>query len=154
MSLNPVAKESMKELSDALKLKKSDTADKESDTIADFMKKLMQEPDKKVRKQMVKDFSASRSDAVKFLKDNEELINSEAEIALINAAVGSTIVEKEISYAGGKRTVKTRKKVIPPNTNALNIYLKNKMPDKYSDKPQTEIEVENLDEIEKELYSE
>ena len=48
--------------------------------------------------------------------------------------------------------VSSKEKHIAPNVGALNMYLKNKMPDKYSDKPQTEIEIEDLSEIEEEIY--
>ena len=151
MSLTPVAKESLKALSDALNPRGAST-DTGGQTAADFVKLLLAEPDKKKRKKMVKDFSERRSDLAKFLKDNEDLINAEAEMALISAAVGGTVTEKEVSYKGGRRMVSSKEKHIAPNVGALNMYLKNKMPDKYSDKPQTEIEIEDLSEIEEEIY--
>lgn len=151
MSLTPVAKESLKALSDALNPQGAST-DTGGQTAADFVKLLLAEPDKKKRKKMVKDFSERRSDLAKFLKDNEDLINAEAEMALISAAVGGTVTEKEVSYKGGRRTVSSKEKHIAPNVSALGLYLKNKMPDKYSDKPQTEIEIEDLSEIEEEIY--
>ncbi len=151
MSLNPVAKESLKALSDALNPQEAST-DTSGQTAADFVKLLLAEPDKKKRKKMVKDFSERRSDLAKFLKENEDLINAEAEMALISAAVGGTVTEKEVSYKGGRRMVSSKEKHIAPNVGALNMYLKNKMPDKYSDKPQTEIEIEDLSEIEEEIY--
>lgn len=101
---------------------------------------------------MMKNFSERHADLAKFLKENEDLINAEAEMALVTAAVGTTITEKEISYKGGRRTVSTKRKHIPPNVGALNLYLKNKMPDKYSDKPQTAVEIEDISEIEEALY--
>ena len=151
MSLNPVAKESLEALANALN-PQDVTADTGGQTAADFVKLLLAEPDKKKRKALMKSFSERRSDLAKFLKDNEDLINAEAEMALISAAVGGTVTEKEVSYKGGRRTVSSKEKRIPPNVGALNMYLKNKMPDKYSDKPQTEIEIEDLSEIEEEIY--
>lgn len=151
MSLNPVAKESLKALSNALSPQEA-SIDTGGQTAADFVKLLLAEPDKKKRKKMVKDFSERRSDLAKFLKENEDLINAEAEMALISAAVGGTVTEKEVSYKGGRRMVSSKEKHIAPNVGALNMYLKNKMPDKYSDKPQTEIEIEDLSEIEEEIY--
>lgn len=73
-------------------------------------------------------------------------------MALVAAAVGTTVTEKEISYKGGRRTVSTKRKHIPPNVGALNLYLKNKMPDKYSDKPKTEPEFEDVSDIEEDIY--
>ncbi len=151
MSLTPVAKESLKALSDALNPQEAST-DTNGQTAADFVKLLLSESDKKKRKAMMKNFSERHADLAKFLKENEDLINAEAEMALVTAAVGTTITEKEISYKGGRRTVSTKRKHIPPNVGALNLYLKNKMPDKYSDKPQTAVEIEDISEIEEALY--
>ncbi len=151
MSMNPVAKESLAALSEALN-PQDVTADTGGQTAADFVKLLLAEPDRKKRKAMMKDFSARRADLAKFLKDNEDLINAEAEMALVTAAVGTTIVEKKVSYKGGRRIVSTEEKHIAPNVGALNLYLKNKMPDKYSDKPQTEPELEDVSDVEEDIY--
>lgn len=153
MSMNPVARDSLMAIAAAL-----DTAAEDNigtaETAADFVKRLFAEPDKKKRKSMVKDFTARRQDVAKFLAENEELINAEAELALISAAVGGTVTEKEVSYKGGRRQISTKERHTAPNVAALNLYLKNKMPDKYSDKPQTEVEIEDVTEIEEELYDE
>lgn len=151
MSLNPVAKESLKALSNALNPQEA-SIDTGGQTAADFVKLLLAEPDKKKRKKMIKDFSERRSDLAKFLKDNEDLINAEAEMALVTAAVGTTVVEKKVSYKGGRRVVSTEEKHIAPNVGALNMYLKNKMPDKYSDKPKTEPEYEDVSDVEEDIY--
>lgn len=151
MSLNPVAKESLKALSNALNSQEA-SIDTGGQTAADFVKLLLAEPDKKKRKKMIKDFSERRSDLAKFLKDNEDLINAEAEMALVTAAVGTTVVEKKVSYKGGRRVVSTEEKHIAPNVGALNMYLKNKMPDKYSDKPKTEPEYEDVSDVEEDIY--
>ena len=151
MSLTPVAKESLKALSNALNPQEAST-DTNGQTAADFVKLLLSESDKKKRKAMMKNFSERHAELAKFLKDNEDLINAEAEMALISAAVGGTVTEKEVSYKGGRRTVSSKEKRIPPNVGALNMYLKNKMPDKYSDKPQTEPEFEDVSDIEEDIY--
>ena len=151
MSLTPVAKESLKALSNALNPQEA-SIDTGGQTAADFVKLLLAEPDKKKRKKMVKNFSERRSDLAKFLKENEDLINAEAEMALVTAAVGTTVVEKKVSYKGGRHTVSSKEKRIPPNVGALNMYLKNKMPDKYSDKPKTEPEYEDVSDVEEDIY--
>lgn len=151
MSLDPVAKDSLLALADAITPRQEETSGG-TETVSDFVKLLLNEPDKKKRKAMMKDFSARRSDAANFIKENEDLINAEAEMALITAAVGGTVTEKEVTYKNGKRHVSTKKKRIPPNMGALNMYLKNKMPDKYSDKPQTEPELEDVSDIEEDIY--
>lgn len=151
MSLNPVAKESLKALSNALNPQEASTGTS-GQTAADFVKLLLSEPDKKKRKAMMKNFSERHADLAKFLKENEDLINAEAEMALISAAVGGTVTEKEVSYKGGRRTVSSKEKHIAPNVGALNLYLKNKMPDKYSDKPKTEPEYEDVSDVEEDIY--
>lgn len=151
MSLTPVAKESLKALSDALNPQKAST-DTNGQTAADFVKLLLSESDKKKRKAMMKNFSERHAELAKFLKDNEDLINAEAEMALISAAVGGTVTEKEVSYKGGRRMVSSKEKHIAPNVGALNMYLKNKMPDKYSDKPKTEPEYEDVSDVEEDIY--
>lgn len=153
MSMNPVARDSLMAIAAAMNPAAEENTEV-AETAADFVKRLLAEPDKKKRKAMVKDFTARRQDVAKFLAENEELINAEAEMALISAAVGGTVTEKEVSYKGGRRQVSTREKHTAPNVAALNLYLKNKMPDKYSDKPQTEVEIEDVTEIEEELYGE
>lgn len=151
MSLNPAAKESLAALAGALDRHK-DNEDTSGQTVADFVNELLAEPDRKKRKQMMKDFTSKRSDLAKFLKDNEDLINAEAEMALVAAAVGTTVTEKKVSYKGGRRTISAKQKHIPPNIGALNLYLKNKMPDKYSDKPKTESEFEDVSDVEEDIY--
>ena len=151
MSLTPVAKESLKALSDALNPQEAST-DTNGQTAADFVKLLLSESDKKKRKAMMKNFSERHAELAKFLKDNEDLINAEAEMALISAAVGGTVTEKEVSYKGGRRMVSSKEKHIAPNVGALNMYLKNKMPDKYSDKPKTEPEYEDVSDVEEDIY--
>lgn len=150
-NINPVAKKSLAALANALN-PQDVTADTGGQNAADFVKLLLAEPDKKKRKALMKNFSERRSDLAKFLKDNEDLINAEAEMALVTAAVGTTVVEKKVSYKGGRRIVSTEEKHIAPNVGALNLYLKNKMPDKYSDKPQKEPEFEDVSDVEEDIY--
>lgn len=133
--MNPVEKASINALAEAMKSAEKYTPEA-SETISDFVSALLAEPDKKRRKAMMKEFSSRRNDVAKFLKDNEELINAEAEMALIKSAVGG----------------KDGKKKIPPNSNSLKFLLKNRMPDKYSDKPAPDVEIEDVSEIEEDLY--
>ena len=151
MSMNPVARDSLMAIAAAINPAAEESSEV-AETAADFVKRLLAEPDKKKRKAMIKDFTARRQDVAKFLAENEELINAEAELALISAAVGGTVTEKEVSYKGGRRQGSTREKHTAPNVAALNLYLKNKMPDKYSDKPQTEPEFEDVSDVEEDIY--
>ena len=123
-------------------------------TVGDMLRAVMQEPNAGKRKKIMKNFSARHADAADFIAQNEALINAEAEAALIGAAVGGTVTEKEISYKGGRKHVVMREKRNAPNIAALSLFLKNRIPDRYSDKPQTETEVEDLSELEEAIGNE
>lgn len=150
--MNPVEKESINALAAAIRSAEDTDTEVEGQTAADLINALLAEPDKKKRTAMMKDFAARRKDAAKFISEYGDLINAEAEAALIGAAVGGTHTEKEVSYRGGKKSVKTKRVKVLPNVAALQFLLKNKMPGKYSDKPVGDIEVEDVSDIEEELY--
>lgn len=150
--MNPVEKESINALAAAIRSAENTDTEVEGQTAADLINALLAEPDKKKRTAMMKDFAARRRDAAKFISEYGDLINAEAEAALIGAAVGSTHTEKEVSYKGGKKSVRTKRVKVLPNVAALQFLLKNKMPGKYSDKPVGDIEVEDVSDIEEELY--
>lgn len=150
--MNPVEKESINALAAAIRSAENTDTEVEGQTAADLINALLAEPDKKKRTAMMKDFAARRKDAAKFISEYGDLINAEAEAALIGAAVGGTHTEKEVSYRGGKKSVKTKRVKVLPNVAALQFLLRNKMPGKYSDKPVGDIEVEDVSDIEEELY--
>ncbi len=128
--MNPVEKKNIKALAEAIRSAENPNCENKigGQTAADLINALLAEPDKKVRKKMMREFSERRADIIKFISENEDLINAEAEAALIGAAVGNK------------------------NVNAIKFYLKNKMPGKYSDKPLGDVEIEDVSEIEEELY--
>ncbi len=68
----------------------------------------------------------------KMLKDNSELLAAEVEQALIRAATGYTVTEKKIRFVNGVKTVETVERHIPPSNAAIEFYLINKKPGKYS----------------------
>ena len=151
--MDPVQKASINALTEALKAVGGTAAEQVSpETAADFINALIREPDKKKRKAMMKDYAERHKDAAKFLRDNAELINAEAEMALISAAVGSSDTEREVSYKGGRKRITEKVRKRPPNAEAVKFLLKNRMPDKYSDKPVGDVEIEDISDIEEELY--
>lgn len=152
--MNPVEKNSINALAEAIKSAENPQNDNEigSQTAADLINALLAEPDKKKRNAMMKDFAARRKDVAKFIADHADLINAEAEAALIGAAVGGTHTEKEVSYKGGRKSVKTKCVKALPNVTALQFLLKNRLPGKYSDKPVGDVEIEDVSGIEEELY--
>ncbi len=152
--MNPVEKNSINALAEAIKSAENPSNDNEIGgfTAADLINALLSEPDKKVRSKMIKEFSERHEDVAKFLADHADLINAEVEAALIGAAVGGTHTEKEVSYKGGRKSVKTKRVKALPNVTALQFLLKNRLPGKYSDKPVGDTEIEDVSGIEEELY--
>lgn len=152
--MNPVEKKSINALAEAIKSAEKNQDENEigGSTAADLINALLSEPDKKVRSKMIKEFSERHKDVAKFLADHAGLINAEAEAALIGAAVGGTHTEKEVSYKGGRKSVKTKRVKALPNVTALQFLLKNRLPGKYSDKPVGDTEIEDVSGIEEDLY--
>ena len=152
--MNSVEKNSINALAEAIKSAEENQDDNEigGSTAADLINALLSEPDKKVRSKMIKEFSERHEDVAKFLADHADLINAEVEAALIGAAVGGTHTEKEVSYKGGRKSVKTKRVKALPNVTALQFLLKNRLPGKYSDKPVGDTEIEDVSGIEEELY--
>ena len=150
--MTPVEKTSIKALAAALQSAENTDNELGSQTAADLINALLSEPDKKKRNAMMKDFAARHKDVAKFISEYGDLINSEAEAALISAAVGGTHTEKKVSYKGGKKSVESKQVNVLPNVVALQFLLKNRMPDKYSDKPVGDVEIEDVSDIREALY--
>ncbi len=131
-------------MSEAGQNDKTDTA---AGSLQDIISAALSEPNDKNRRKLLRDFAARRADVAAFIADNEDLINSEAEAALIGAAVGGTFTERKISYKGGRRQESIIGRKVQPNMAALSLLLKNRMPDKYSDHPAGEIEIEDTEDI-------
>lgn len=131
-------------MSEAGQNDKTDTA---AGSLQDIISAALSEPNDKKRRKLLRDFAARRADVAAFIADNEDLINSEAEAALIGAAVGGTFTERKISYKGGRRQESIIGRKVQPNMAALALLLKNRMPDKYSDHPAGEIEIEDTEDI-------
>lgn len=131
-------------MSEAGQNDKTDTA---AGSLQDIISAALSEPNDKKRRKLLRDFAARRADVAAFIADNEDLINSEAEAALIGAAVGVTFTERKISYKGGRRQESIIGRKVQPNMAALALLLKNRMPDKYSDHPAGEIEIEDTEDI-------
>ena len=132
-------------LSEAMKYRENEEkSDAAGGSIAELVQKILAEPSAAKRKKLIEKFTARHTDAADFLANNDDLVNSEAEQALISAAVGGRITEKETIYRGGRKQTVIRERNVLPNINALKMLLKNRMPDKYSDEPRSEIEIEDV----------
>lgn len=142
----------IKDISEAMKPDKENDGDIAAGSVQELIQAIYAEPDRKKRKKLIRDFTARHSDAADFIYQNEKLINAEAEAALIGAAVGGMTTETKISYKGGRKHETVTRKSLPPNAPLLALLLKNRMPDRYSDKPLAETEIEDITETEADIY--
>lgn len=145
--MNKNTKRALREIAGAMS-DVGESAKQSADTIGDLVNTLLTEPNAKKRKRLIDDFTARHTDAADFLAANDNLVNSEAEAALIKAAVGGVFEEREISFKGGRKSVSIKRRNVPPNMQALAMLLKNRMPDKYTDKPLGTVEIEDTSEVE------
>lgn len=145
--MNKNAKRALREIAGAMS-DVGETAKQSADTIGDLVNTLLTEPNAKRRRKLIDDFTARHRDAADFLAANDELVNTEAEAALIKAAVGGVFEERKISIKGGRKSVNVKRRNVPPNMQALAMLLKNRMPDKYTDKPLGTVEIEDTSEVE------
>ncbi len=74
--MNAVSK-AIRDISEALEQKNENFAEISADTISDLVSAIIAEPNRKKRKQLIKDFTARHKDAADFLAQNEDLINAE-----------------------------------------------------------------------------
>ncbi|OFN02618.1 transposase [Aerococcus sp. HMSC062A02] len=82
------------------------------------------------------------------LKKGKEVVDRQVESALLKSAVGYTTTERTITTnPDGTQTVKVTEKEVPPNTTAQIFWLKNRKPEEWRDRKETQIsggvEVEN-----------
>ncbi len=107
------------------------------------------------RNKIAKDFVKRQKELQSFINDNPELVNSQMEQAIISAAVGGEYVDEEIKISSsGRRTVKRTKKHIVPNYAAALKFLENKDKENWSPNPQADPELEDVSEIEGDIYGE
>lgn len=141
-------KKALADLAAAMSPAKEEKRDIAALSAGDLIAAINAEPNGRKRRKMLELYIARRKETADFLSENESLINAEAEAALVSAAVGGTFEEKRVSYKGGRRQETVIRKHIPPNMSALALLLKNRMPDKYSDKPVAEVEIEDVSDVE------
>lgn len=109
--------------------------------------------DKSERKKLAAEYKKRHKEFQDFLDANPELVNSEAERALLSAALGGEYAEEEIRVdARGRRTVRRKVRKVAPNPSAALSYLQNKDKENWSPNPQADPELEDTTEIEEDIY--
>lgn len=109
--------------------------------------------DRAERKKLAAEYKKRHKEFQDFLDANPELVNSEAERALLSAALGGEYAEEEVRVdARGRRTVKRKVRKVAPNPSAALSYLQNKDKENWSPNPQADPELEDTTEIEEDIY--
>lgn len=88
--------------------------------------------DPKTRERLLKKFINKKAVLNKMLEDNTELFKKEVEHALVRLAMGYTAIEKVTKTTPKGKFTEIREKQMPPNPKAMEFYLLNFMPEKYS----------------------
>lgn len=91
-------KKALADLAAAIKPKQEEKKDTAAGSQQDLISAALKEPNAKKRRKMLEDFAARRADVADFLAKNEDLINAEAEAALIGAAVGGTYIDSDTEW--------------------------------------------------------
>lgn len=122
-------------------------------SVGELAQEYLSEPDERRRRRLIKKFVADSGNLNEFIAAHPELINSEVERALLEAAVGGEYVETETRLtANGRRSVKRTVKRAPPNPRAALAWLQNRSSERWVKNPQAEPELEDTSAIEEEIY--
>ncbi len=70
------------------------------------------------------------------VEKGKEVVDYEVENALYKSAIGYEITEQQLDNKGNKRLIK---RSVPPNVTAQIFWLKNRRPDRWRDKTDTEV---------------
>ncbi|WP_303820952.1 hypothetical protein [Ruminococcus flavefaciens] len=151
--MNPKKKKAVELLHEAVSSARDDKQDKDIQSLGDLSKALSAANDMTEQKKLVKDFVDNHKEFHKFLEENPDFVNSEAERALLETAFGAeSVTEEERTDSRGRKSYKRTVHRNAPNLNALLEWLRNKDPENWSPNPQAEPELEDTSELEEEIY--
>jgi DNA-binding XRE family transcriptional regulator len=86
------------------------------------------------------------------LRQGREIIDARVENAILKKALGFETTEvKKVVKADGAEEVTTVYKSVPPDVTAASVWLKNRCPEKWRDKPQEEDSLSKVDKILEEI---
>ena len=150
--MNPKKKKAVELLSKAVS---SVNEDKHSDikSLGDLSKALSVAANKKEQQELVKRFVTDHKEFHRFLKENPDFVNGEAERALLETAFGAqSVTEEERIDSKGRKSYRRTVRHGAPNLAAILEWLRNKDPENWSPNPQAEPELEDTEELEEEIY--
>ena len=127
--------------------------DKPIESLGELSKALSIETDKATQKRMVKDFVLSHKELHKLLAGDPDFAVNEAELALLELALGAEVVTEEVvTDSRGRKTTRKRVTRGAPNLGALMRWLQTKDPENWAPNPQAEPELEDTEELEEDIY--
>lgn len=83
-------------------------------------------PDEKKRAKALRKIIYNHTEIQKLIQENPTLLVADVERSMYELAAGCTITEETVTVSGGRRTVKTITKQLPPNQAAIEFILTNK----------------------------
>ena len=92
-------------------------------------------PDEKKRAKALRKIIYNHTEIQKLLEENPKLLVADVERSMYELAAGCTITDETIIVSGGRKTVKTVTKQLPPNQAAIEFILTNKAD--YSARPES-----------------
>lgn len=125
-----------------LKLKSIVNSDDKSAENLDFnsFKRLCEiflaNPEPKKRERALRKYINNHRQLQSLIENNEDLLAFGVEQALIKLATGYTVTERRIKTTNRGRFTEEVEREVPPNPKAVEFFLTNAKPDKYSQKPE------------------
>lgn len=83
-------------------------------------------PDERKRTKALRKIIYTHTEIKQLLEENKDIMIGDIERSMFELAAGCTIIEETVVMSGGKRTVKTTTKQLPPNQAAIEFILTNK----------------------------
>lgn len=92
--------------------------------------------DEKKREQAIKKIIRQENGLIDMLRQNDSLLTSNLEMAMMELALGCTVTETHIKTGSNGRTVERVERQLPPNQNAAEFLLINRSPDRFTKNPE------------------
>ncbi len=150
--MNKKKREAIEILSTAMKDAEAENDRTDIKSLGELSGALLNAKSKGEQKKLIKDFVSSHKEIHKLLEDTA-LVNSEAELALIELAFGAeSVTEEERTDARGRKSYRRTVHKNAPDLRAVMEWLRNKDKENWAARPQAEPELEDTSQIEEDIY--
>lgn len=129
------------------------TTEKPIESLGELSKALSAAPDRVTQRRLVKDFVSRHKELHSLLASDPDFAINEAELALLELALGAeTVTEEVVTDSRGRKTTRKRVTRGAPDLGALMRWLTTKDPENWAPNPQAEPELEDTEELEEDIY--